>query len=226
MTHSDVPELPELPESPEASTPDSSINPPLIPKYRFWIPLLIQLVLIAAVPAQAIYTHLAGRTVLIQTAPVDPYDLLTGYSVTLSYDIARIDTLRKLPGWKTLPKGQEAWNRDRLAEGLRLYVILEAPSGAASKQPQAWKAVDVRATWPQQIQPNQIVLTGQAHYNSVDYGIETYYMPEARREEVNTAIRESQGSRSKTPAIVEAKVDPQGNAVPVQIWVNGKAYRF
>lgn len=218
MTHADLPELPV------ATPPQSS---PAFPKRRFWLPLLLQLMLITSVPAQAIYTHLTGRTVILQTAPIDPYNLLTGYSVTLNYTISRSDNLSKLPGWKDLPKGVESWNRNRLAEGSTVYLILEAPSGTASaKQPQPWKAVAISPTLPKQLRENQVSLKGRVTYGQINYGLETYYMPEERRDEVNTAIVESQRSRKAQPAVVEVKVDAQGMAVPLRIWVNGQAYEF
>ena len=80
--------------------------PPATPfrRWRFWIPLILQTALIAAVPAQAVYTHLTGRTVVLKTVPVDPYDLLRGYSQTLAYDISQPNNLKSLPGWKTIPQ--------------------------------------------------------------------------------------------------------------------------
>ncbi|NET14750.1 MAG: GDYXXLXY domain-containing protein, partial [Okeania sp. SIO1H6] len=42
--------------------------------WRFILPLTVQLALILSIPAQAIYTTITGRTVVLQTVPVDPYD--------------------------------------------------------------------------------------------------------------------------------------------------------
>ncbi|HAA32846.1 MAG TPA: membrane-anchored protein, partial [Cyanobacteria bacterium UBA8553] len=80
------------------NSPLSPLSPPKpTPIWRFWVPLLFQTILILAVPAQALYTQLTGKTVILQTVPVDPYELLRGYSQTLRYDISRQDNLRKLP---------------------------------------------------------------------------------------------------------------------------------
>src|ERR671932_2927426 len=111
-------------ESPPA-LPESL--PPL-PTWRFWVPLLFQTALILGVPAQAVYTQLTGKTVILQTVPVDPYELLRGYSQTLRYDISIQDNLRKLPGWKELPKnpanGKEL---TFIKPGTHLYVIFQPP---------------------------------------------------------------------------------------------------
>ena len=85
--------MPATSESPPP-TPES---PRPISIWRFWAPLLFQTALILAVPAQAVYTQLTGKTVILQTIPVDPYELLRGYSQTLRYDISIQDNLRKLP---------------------------------------------------------------------------------------------------------------------------------
>jgi len=65
---------------------------------RFWTVLALQIVLILAVPAQAFYTQINGRSLVLQTAPVDPYSLFQGYSVTLGYDISNVQNLSKLSG--------------------------------------------------------------------------------------------------------------------------------
>ncbi|NEP81104.1 MAG: GDYXXLXY domain-containing protein, partial [Okeania sp. SIO3B3] len=70
-----------------------------MPIWRFILPLTVQLALILSIPAQAIYTTITGRTVVLQTVPVDPYDFLRGYYQVLSYDISRKDNLSQLPGW-------------------------------------------------------------------------------------------------------------------------------
>ena len=74
-----------------------------LPAWRMWVPLLLQIGLIAAVPATAVYTFITGKTVVLQTVPVDPYDFLRGYYQVLSYDISARTNLQKLPGWKDLP---------------------------------------------------------------------------------------------------------------------------
>jgi uncharacterized membrane-anchored protein len=53
-----------------------------IPARNFWLALGVQLLLLASVPAKAIYTLHSGTTVFLQTAPID---LLRGYYQTLGY---------------------------------------------------------------------------------------------------------------------------------------------
>ncbi len=92
-----------------------------LPIWRLWVPLLLQTGLILASPIQPFYTQVTGKTVILQTAPVDPYDPIRGYSQTLSYDISRVENLRSLPGGKELFKGSKQ-NTDLPSE-TTFYVI-------------------------------------------------------------------------------------------------------
>jgi uncharacterized membrane-anchored protein len=193
--------------------------------WRLWLPLLFQTVLIASIPAQAIYIHLTGKTAILQTAPVDPYDFLRGYSQTLSYNISRRDTLQKLPGWKELTKDK------RYQDSLNLYVILEAPElQISSGRPLAWRAVAVSRDRPTNLSDNQVALKGLLRYGIVTYGVESYYFPEDERQQLNDDINQAQLGQVQPgkpqPFVVEVKVDAQGNAVPVSLWVRDRNYRF
>jgi uncharacterized membrane-anchored protein len=201
-----------------------------MPGWRLWLPLCVQTLLILAVPAQAIYTKVMGKTIVLQTAPVDPYDLLRGYSVTLTYEISQVGVLRQLPGWQTLPKLTS--NAQDLAPDTTIYVVLEAPT-SITQPPQPWKPVRVSSARPTHLKPNQMALRGKANYSRVEYGLETYYIPEDQRVQINQDISEVQRRcprqqiRSCHPAIVtEAKANSDGIAFPTNLWVENRNYRF
>lgn len=194
-------------------------NSPTVRSWKFWLPLAFQTALIVAIPAQAILVHLTGKTAILQTAPVDPYDLLRGYSQTLSYDISRKETLKNLPGWNEL--NQEKRN------SFNLYVILEAPAKQTSSgRPQPWKPVAVTASPPANLPANQVALKGRSRYGSIIYGLETYYFPEDQREQFNKDISQAQTGVGRSQFVVEVKVDSQGNSAPVSLWVRDRNYRF
>lgn len=206
-----------------------------IPVWRLWIPLLLQIGLIAAVPAQSVYTFVTGKTVILQTVPVDPYDLLRGYYQVLSYDISQNNNLEKLPGWKELPSDKtpcppgticpKAKNYNVKA-GTNFYVILESPKDVVnSGSPKAWKPVRVSLENPSNLPANQIALQGTYNGWQMEYGLETYYMPENEREKVNQDIGQVQRGRQQS-FVVEVKVDKTGHAVPVSLWVRDRNYRF
>lgn len=199
-----------------------------IPIWRFVLPLTLQLALILSVPAQAIYTHITGRTVILQTAPIDPYDFLRGYYQVLSYDISRKDNLSKLSGWHQFKL--ETSGRFSSNNQTNIYVILVAPTKIENSEiPIVWKPVAVSGKMPENLPDNQIAIQGKFDGWRVKYGLETYFMPEDRREKINQDIQEVQDSvnlEKDIPFVVEAKVNSQGKAVPVSLWVRERNYKF
>lgn len=191
---------------------------PKIPSWQFWIPLLIQAALIVAVPAKDAYTYVTGTTVVLKTVPVDPYDLLRGYSQTLSYDISQPNHLQKLPGGEFFKQ-----------ESLRttIFVVLEAPPSsrpsATIQPPPSWNPVRVSPTHPTGLRANQVVLKGEYLGGQILYGLETYYLPENQRGQINDDIRTAQRQQS---VVVETKIDRNGDAIPVSLWVRDHNYRF
>lgn len=202
--------------------PKQSVIPEHIANWRLVVPLLLQTGLILTIPAGALYTQITGKTVVLQTMALDPYDPLRGYSQTLNYDISQQETLRRLPGWKELA----GKNSEYLAAGTKLYVVMDAPD-TSKTPPQAWKPVRVSLVRPDKLQNNQIAIQGKASGGSmVEYGVETYYMPESRRNEINQDIMQAQNSRQRQSVVVEVKVDNKGHAVPISFWVSDRNYRF
>ncbi|KJH71409.1 GDYXXLXY domain-containing protein [Aliterella atlantica] len=213
---------------PQSPTPvELEVRSPLpyrLPIWRLLIPLLVQTGIILAIPARSAYTYVTGETVVLQTIPVDPYDPLRGYSQTLDYDISQLRTLQKLPGWQEVvtPKSISS---DYLQPGTELYVTLSPPKNSSTQPPQAWQPVKVSRSRPTSLAADQIAIKGKSTGFSIKYGLETYYFPESRQQEINRDIRQAQTGRQQR-LVVEAKVDNQGNAVPVSFWVSDREYRF
>jgi len=205
-----------------------------LPAWRLWVPLLLQIGLIAAVPAPAVYTFVTGKTVVLQTVPVDPYDFLRGYYQVLSYDISDRTNLQKLPGWKDVHSDKTPCppgivcpqNTHNIKPQTSFYVILEAPKATTNPgRPQAWKPTRVSLENPPNLPANQIAIQGKYNGSRMEYGLETYYMPEHEREKVNQEIGEAQ-RKQRQSFVVEVKVDKTGHAVPVSLWVRDRNYRF
>jgi len=203
-----------------------------IPGWQFWLPLVTQVALILAVPAQAVYTQYVGRTAILQTVPVDPYDLLRGYYVTLSYDISQRETLQNLPGGEILVTPDWSTETPSLFEsGMPFYVVLQQASTATqtpatNSLPQPWQPVRVSGDRPTTLPSNQIALRGNYRRGIISYGLEAYYIPEDQRIEINEQISQSQQSGGVQPVVVEVKVNAQGQAVPISLWVGGRNYEF
>jgi uncharacterized membrane-anchored protein len=195
--------------------PDRQQQPTLIPHRNFWLAMGAQFMLLSTIAAPAIYTLNTGKTVFLQTAPVDPYDLLRGYYQILNYDIADRSKLTKLPGGDILKEGK--------AKTGEFFVTLALPvtSGQQVAQP-----IAVSTTRPTNLPDNQIAIRGMYDQNSgwrnqIDYGIGKFYMPESQKDTVNGEI-----GRNPRKLLVEIKLDNNGHPVPVSLWVGNKSYRF
>jgi uncharacterized membrane-anchored protein len=234
-SHDSHPNLPgDPPIPPDAATPPTPPTPVMPPQrppsaaphtqapaprpmswWRLGLPLLFQSLLILAVPAQDAFTYTVGRTVVLQTAPVDPYDMLRGYYQVLSYEVSNVDTLATLPGGEILD------NRRFLGP---LYVVLEEPA-TATTPPTAWVPVRVSPDRPTYLPDNQIALRGRSENWRILYGLETYYIPEDQRDSINQAIADLQTQQPQSFG-VEVKIDGRGHAVPISLWVGETNYRF
>lgn len=186
-----------------------------IPTWSFWLALGAQLLLLASVPAKAIYILNSGTTVFLQTAPVDPVDLLRGYYQTLGYEISNVQTLAKLPGTElkqNLPNGQE------------VFVTLALPPAG---RPQAAQPIAASLKYPSSLPANTVVLRGVVDHSQIKYDLEQFYMPEQQQVTVNQDIdRARQSTRQSKSLLMETKIGQDGRAVPVAIWVGDKSYRF
>lgn len=183
-------------------------------RWRFWLPLALQLTLILLAPARSMYTTSTGQAVLLETAPIDPYDLLRGYYVTLSYQISQTEVLKGLPGWDEIGAASGGSRR------LPVYVVVEAPDDEAAP----WRPVRVSRDRPE-VDPDQVALRGEYRWGQFIYGLERYYIPEDQRLEINEHIDQIQRSAPDSYR-VEVKVDGQGQSVPVSLWIGDENYRF
>ncbi|MEL7224250.1 MAG: GDYXXLXY domain-containing protein [Cyanobacteria bacterium J06576_12] len=218
----------ELPKEPPVELPPTL--PPSLPKetperrvpaWRFLAAMLLQSALIVAVPFQSALTYAQGETVTLRTLPVDPYDLLRGYSQTLRYDISIANNLKALPGGEELL----TWKN----EGELVYVTLAAPNKADAEfdaiAPDAWTPVAVSLDLPEALEPGQVALRGRFRSRRITYGLETYYMPEAQRNGINDEVRQAQRQDNEA-FVVNVKVDAKGNSVPQSLWIEDQEYRF
>lgn len=206
---------------------EQKANQPL-PFWRLAVPLMIQTGIILAVPTQAMYTNLTGKEVILQTVPVNSNNALQGSTLNLDYNIARVSTLRRLPGWEQLLSRNAGRNR-QLLPGTNLYVILQEQQSFGTGVPRAWRPVRVSSSLPMSIPNNQAALRGVYEDGLINYGVETYNIPLEQRQLINNDIFQSSRRRRNgqvRPIVVKVKVDPQGKAVPVSLWIRDRNYRF
>lgn len=154
---------------------------------RRWGPLVlvlvIQLAILAAIPMRRVQARISGTPVTLRTAPVDPYDVLSGYYVTLAYEAVR--------------QGETAAS----ARDARWLVVRRAEP--------AWEHVAVTAERPATLGADEVAIRLVPPERPRDCRIPSacrFYIPEARREQVDAALRASGGR-----GLVEMRVDGEGD---------------
>ena len=192
------------------------------------LPLLIQTVLITSVPLQAAIAMVMGKTVVLRTVPVDPYDPFRGYYTTLRYDISQRGILSTLSGWEAIKSDLEPNAAMELLEsGNPFFVLLEAPQNAdPATSPLPWKPIAVTRQRPRKLLSNQIALKGTYRRDRIVYGLERYYLPEAERIDLENRIREAQTAENPPRLMVEVRIGPLGNAVPIALWLQDQRIEF
>jgi len=165
----------------------------------FVLAVAAQFLVLAAAPAQKIYTRATGRSVSLKMRPVDPYNVLGGYYVTLNYEIAS-------PG--LFPNSGDY-------RGERVYAILERRADGE------WRPVSLSNSHPAHLPENRVAIRGRYSYSSIEYGIEEFFIPEDKRAEIDEGLR-----KHRDQARVEIKVDSEGNAALVRLLIGNRVYDY
>jgi uncharacterized membrane-anchored protein len=225
---------------------EQKANQPL-PMWRLVAPLMVQVGLILAVPTQAMYTEMTGKSVVLQTIPAYSNNVLQGSSLSFDYNISRTETLRRLPGWRDWVR-ENSLRNGRINQGSTLYLILQEQqsfnrgfnrgfnsdfnrglnSNFNGDVPPAWRPVRVSNDLPMYLPNNQVALKGNYQDGLINYGLENYYVSEEQKQQINNDLSQGRQNRNgqRTPITVRVKVDPQGNAVPTSMWIGDRNYRF
>ncbi len=185
-------------------TPEAPTREKRVPAWRFWLPLAFQLLIVASVPAPLVWAHATGTTVLLRSAPVDPYDLVRGRYMRLGYADQASTGLQQLPGWASAT-----------AEGQGDLWVAFAPAQAGSP----WKAVDVYATRPHDLPAGQVAIRGRLVGGTVDWGMDRFHVAEGAGDGIEAAMR-----KAPNAIMVEARVDAGGTAVLEALWIGGHRY--
>ncbi len=164
----------------------------------FVIAVLIQSLILASVPAKKLYTLHAGQVVKLKTIPVDPYDFLSGYYVTLNYEISA--------------------KSGKFKDGSAVYTVITPDANGI------YNFKSSSDTWPKDFVSGDVVIKGKAVDNwrgNVQYGIESYFIPEDMRDSLEHRLREN-----VKDVVVEVKVDKFGNSAILRILIDGQAYEY
>jgi len=163
----------------------------------FLVALLVQAGLLGSMAASRAPALIFGETVMLRIAPYDPYSVLAGYYATVEYEIARAGD----------------WDRLGLRDGATVYAVLRpGPDGVHA-------AETFSAEWPAVIPDDAVVIRGHRYRGRILYGIETYFVPEDKREAVETDLR-----RAVNEAYAEVRIDANGAAAIVALHLAGTVY--
>jgi uncharacterized membrane-anchored protein len=164
--------------------------------------VIIQVLILVAVPARKVFTMATGKTVILKVQPVDPYSILSGYYATLGFDISRVDAF---PNVRGISQG--------FSEGAWCYAVVEKGDDGTSKP------VSLEHELPDNLPDNRVALLGQINHGVIRYGIEEFYIPEAQRHSIADDL-----NRNVDRARVEVKVDRGGHAALQRLMIEDRIY--
>ena len=148
------------------------------------------------------YTLRTGQEVLLGTMPVDPRDLFRGDYVILDYEISNVNL------------NSVSSDRTDFKPGDRIYVTLSVDNENYAL------ASGVYSVIPQDdLFIRGIVKNIRNNHVAIEYGIESYFVPEGEGREIERQIWRGD---------VDAKVviDKQGRAVIKTLFIGGQEVRF
>ena len=165
------------------------------PRLTFLFIVLFQVLILAGLVGFNEAAIATGKTVVLQTVPVDPRDIFRGDYVALRYEISR---LKNVPGLELIK------------EGGRAYVHL-------GQHGNVWEAVEVSDA---RVKGWEVVISGEVTgiYNGnyeIKYGIEEYFVPEDKGLEIQRA----------EDIKVLAIVDGSGRAMIKNLMVDGEIFQ-
>lgn len=168
----------------------------------FIVAVVIQILILVAVPARKVFTIATGKTVVLKVQPVDPYSILSGYYATLGFDISRIDAFPNARGVSP-----------EFSDGVWCYAIVEKGDDGT------WKPISLEQELPANLPDNRAALLGRINHSAIRYGIEEFYIPEAQRHRIAEDL-----SMNVDKARVEIKVDRSGHAALERLRIEDRIY--
>ena len=147
------------------------------------------------------YTLNLGQEILLKTIPVDPRDLFRGDYVNLRYEISAIDL------------GSMIYDRP-FANGEDVFAIL-------AKGDKFWSVTRI-GHYSQPLQRNEVCIKGKVTSSyenriNVEWGVESYFVPEGKGKDIEQNIRE---------VSVKVSVDQTCRALIKELYINDEPVSF
>lgn len=178
-------------------------------RWLFAAAVLLQVLALLGIGARHTYTLQTGRTVTLETVPVDPWELFRGQYVSLNYKISQLEFNQVPMNGAPYKRGQTVWVTLRQGEPY-------------------WTAVLVSDRRPETA-GNEIALQGMVQWWTAElppggrailqlrYGIEQFFVPEGEGPKLEDR---------RLQIAVEAAVDRFGRAALKRVFVDGKEIRW
>ena len=183
----------------------------------FYLVVVFWLLIFSGFIAYREYTLQTGREVLLKTVPVDPRDLFRGDYVTLRYDISTLN----------LSDGQaEDANYMNYTNNARIYLALQLKDGYGvpkklyKNPPGGELFIKGRAKGLTYERPEGNASMPSVRKLRVEYGIESYFVPEGLGGEIERQRRDD----NKIDVLVA--VDRFGNAAIKKILIDGNEFKY
>ncbi|HLN63637.1 MAG TPA: GDYXXLXY domain-containing protein [Symbiobacteriaceae bacterium] len=182
----------------------------MVSKRWFWLAVALQVLLLLGMVGRHAYTVATGQPILLQTAPVDPWDMFRGEYVRLNYTISRIDVAATPTSGGPFKRGQAVWVVMQQGEPSWTLVAVHAAHPGTAPGQIALKATVVQEQWGESQRPQPMLL---------EYGIEQFYVPEGEGPKLEQAARDHK-------LTVQVLVDNFGRAVVHKVFTDGQEVRW
>jgi len=191
-------------------------------KYKFIIVFALWLILILAFVGFKEYSIQTGTKILLKTVPVDPRDIFRGDYVYLNYEISNIAVNQfekkedgKMPDISIEGNANIQQDSGGYQSGDTIYVLLE-------KNTTANDTAYVIKNYSHEKPAEGLFIVGKVQYAynnriNVQYGIESYFVPEGEGKKIEQAIN------NRTDNIIvyaQVSVDRFGNGVLMHLFFN------
>lgn len=183
---------------------------------HFLIALAFQIVVILLMIIFKSAIVAGGTDVFIKIEPIDPRDPFRGDYVTFNLEISRLDTYlihTDYPSNRVPYPDTSEYVEPQYSVGQTVYVLLY--DGNFNDQTSSVSAVSLTKPETSQVFIRGTIerITGDEIF--VTYGIEEYFIPEGTGRNVSFWDRE---------AVAHAKVDQNGEAVLIDLFIDGKQW--
>ena len=163
---------------------------------KFYLIIALQIIFLLSLIGTKVFTLQTGEKILLEVVPVDPRDIFRGEYARLNYKISTV----------ALPDMNKVRNNQIVYVTLRRGEKYWEVAGVGTKKPI--------------LKNGDIFITGKKRQgNRVEYGIESYYVPEEKAVEIERV-------RQPAKVSVEVSVDRFGNSAINQIFIDNKLIGF